>query len=321
MSKRSADSYSSYDQFRTETTTIWHCPECNGTKITFDATRGEFICSNCGLVLEDSCIDPSQDWRAYNKEQNERRARTGAPKNLLQYDPYGTVIDSINRDAYGKSLSPEQVNQMGRLRTLQKRVGNQFGMERSLMKALNELKRIGSQLSLTQKINETAAIIYRKLLKLGIVRGRSTEALVSASLYLSCRLHKHPITLEEIASHTRLNRKKLAKNFRLLLNTLEFKMPLDTPTTKLAKFASELNMPTNIVNGAEEILKRAKEEKITIGKNPNSLAAAALYIAALRNNINCSQKEVAAVCQITEVTLRNRYKEFIKKLNIRIRKE
>jgi len=98
-------------------------------------------------------------------------------------------------------------------------------------------------------------------------------------------------------------------------------MPLDTPNTKLAKFASELNLPSVVVKEAEEILVRAREEKITIGKNPNSLAAAAIYIAALRNNVACSQKEVSAVCQITEVTLRNRYKEFIKKLNITIRKQ
>ena len=69
---------------------------------------------------------------------------------------------------------------------------------------------------------------------------------------------------------------------------------------------------------AKDILRRAREEKITTGKNPNSLAAAALYIAALKNNIKCAQNDISKTCQITEVTLRNRYKEFLRVLGIKI---
>ena len=48
------------------------------------------------------------------------------------------------------------------------------------------------------------------------------------------------------------------------------------------------------------------------------LAAAALYIAALQNKTKCPQNEIAKTCQITEVTLRNRYKEFIRVLNLKV---
>ena len=294
------------------------CPDCNSERVVFDSTRGEVCCLNCGLVIEDNYIETTQDWRAYTKEQIAKRARTGAPKNLLQYDPYGTVIDSSNRDIFGNNLSPEQISQMIRLRNLQKRVGNQFGSEKNLLRALNELKRISSQLSVTQKISETAAIIYKKILKNGLVRGRATEALVSAALYMSCRLDKHPITLDEIADKTNLTKKKLAKNFRFLLKHLEIKTPISSPDDKLAKYASLLGFSQQVVNDAQMILIQAKKSKITIGKNPNSLAAAALYIAALRNGKTTSQKEIASVCQVTEVTLRNRYKQFIKELKLNL---
>ncbi|MHA1224280.1 MAG: transcription initiation factor IIB [Candidatus Heimdallarchaeaceae archaeon] len=282
----------------TSESSIPRCPDCNSTKLTFDSTRGEISCGNCGLVVEDSYIDQSAEWRAYTKEQHLKRARTGTPKNLLSYDHYGTLIDYANKDIFGHSLSPEKASQMFRLRTLQRRAV--------------------SQLNLSQKVRETAAMIYRKILKTGLVRGRSTEALVSAALYLSCRLHKQPATLEDVADKIRLDKKKLAKNFRLLLKHLDLKMPLASPESSIAKFASLLNFSPKVLNDAKEILTLARTSKITVGKNPNSLAAAALYIAALKNKIKCPQNEIAKTCQITEVTLRNRYKEFVRTLKIKI---
>ncbi|MCG3225973.1 MAG: transcription initiation factor IIB [Candidatus Heimdallarchaeota archaeon] len=294
------------------------CPDCNSTKLTFDSSRGEISCGSCGLVVEDSYIDQTAEWRAYSKEQHIKRARTGTPKNLLSYDHYGTLIDYSNKDIYGNSLSPEKASQMFRLRTLQRRAVLQYGTERNLLRALNEIKRISSQLNLTVKVRETAAMIYRKILKTGLVRGRSTEALVSAALYLSCRLHKHPASLDDVADKTRLTKKKLAKNFRLLLKHLDLKMPLASPESSIAKFASALNFSPKVLSDAQNILAQAKAAKITVGKNPNSLAAAALYISALQNKIKCPQNEIAKTCQITEVTLRNRYKEFIRVLKLKV---
>ncbi len=297
---------------------LLRCPECNSTKLNYDAQRGELICSNCGLVVEESHIDSSQEWRAYNQEQFNKRARTGSPKSLLTYDNYGSVISYSNRDIFGNKISPKKASQMFRLRTLQRRAVFQYGTERNLLFALSEIRRIGSQINLPQKVLETASLIYRKILKSGLIRGRSTEALVAASIYLACRLQNQPETLEDVCKETRLSKKKLAKNYRLLLNNLNMKMPLTNIETKLEKYGNSMQFPTKVINEAKEILQKAKATKITVGKNPNSLVAAALYISAIKNNIHCAQKDISSKCQITEVTLRNRYKEFVKALGIRI---
>ena len=86
------------------------CPDCNSLKLTFDATRGEVSCGSCGLVVEDSYIDQTAEWRAYSKEQHVKRARTGTPKNLLTYDHYGTLIDYSNKDIFGNSIDPYPLN-------------------------------------------------------------------------------------------------------------------------------------------------------------------------------------------------------------------
>jgi len=54
----------------------------------------------------------------------------------------------------------------------------------------------------------------------------------------------------------------------------------------------------------------------TSGRGPTGIAAAALYVASLIHGEKRTQREVADVAGVTEVTIRNRYKELIKKLKL-----
>ena len=42
---------------------IVKCPECGSRSLTRDETRGEVVCDDCGLVLEDNVIDQGAEWR------------------------------------------------------------------------------------------------------------------------------------------------------------------------------------------------------------------------------------------------------------------
>ena len=63
-------------------------------------------------------------------------------------------------------------------------------------------------------------------------------------------------------------------------------------------------------------MKRAEEVELTSGRGPAGISAAALYVAALINDEKKTQREVADIAGITEVTIRNRYKELIDKLGL-----
>ena len=58
---------------------IEKCPECGSMHLVRDYDRGELVCEDCGLVLDDQFIDQGPEWRAFDSEQGEKRARTGAP--------------------------------------------------------------------------------------------------------------------------------------------------------------------------------------------------------------------------------------------------
>ena len=65
-----------------------------------------------------------------------------------------------------------------------------------------------------------------------------------------------------------------------------------------------------------EILEHARDIELTSGRGPTGIAAAALYVASLIHGEKRTQREVADVAGVTEVTIRNRYKELIKKLKL-----
>jgi len=52
------------------------------------------------------------------------------------------------------------------------------------------------------------------------------------------------------------------------------------------------------------------------GRGPTGVAAAAVYIAAALKGERRTQKEVAEVAGVTEVTIRNRYRELKKELKL-----
>ena len=55
------------------------CPDCNGKHLIKDYKRGELICDRCGLVITDKIIDPGPEWRAFDMDEEGKKARTGDP--------------------------------------------------------------------------------------------------------------------------------------------------------------------------------------------------------------------------------------------------
>src|SRR5881628_1655683 len=79
---------------------VTRCPECNSGHLSFDYERGELICEECGLVLTDQMIDQGPEWRAFDVEQGEKRARTGAPMTYTIHDkgpPFWPLVDHLVR--------------------------------------------------------------------------------------------------------------------------------------------------------------------------------------------------------------------------------
>jgi len=295
------------------------CPKCGSTHLTKDYSRAELVCEKCGLVIDTEMMDLGPEWRAFDHEQREKKARTGSPMTYTIHDKgLSTHIGWQNRDAYGKSIPTRNRAQLYRLRKWQTRTRISDGTERNLAIALSALDRMSSTLSLPRNVRETAAMIYRKAVRQKLIRGRSIEGVTAAVLYAACRQCNVPRTLEEISHVAQMKKKEIGRNYRNISRKLELKLLPTTPQDYISRFCSQLKLSNDVQVKTIEILKYASRKELTSGRGPTGLAAAALYIASVVCGERRTQREVAEIAGVTEVTIRNRYKELAKKLDIDI---
>ena len=293
------------------------CPECGSSKIIQDGGSGETVCEVCGLVIAEPTIDTGPEWRAYSPKEGKNRTRVGLPSSFSIPDKgLSTMIGPIGLDAMGKSIPRDTRDKMYRLNRWNNRSMRDASENRNLSQALRELQKTSEKLNVPSIVQERAALIYRKAFKMGFVRGRSIASMVLASLYASCRLTQTPRTLEEVASHSHLDEKEIARCYRFLLKKLNLRTPVPKAKLRVPKIASEVKLSENTQRKAIDILGEAERLKITGGKDPMGLAAAALYLACVMNGENRTQKMLAEASGVTEVTIRNRYKDLKRLLDL-----
>ena len=280
------------------------CPECGGNIISLQE-KGEIVCGQCGLVIRERILDIYHSGkRAFTKQEKESRERTGSPISILLPDMcLSTVIDKHN------IKNPD-------LKRAAKWNSRMTWDKRNMLIATTELKRIGSNLNLPDHIKKSAIRLYKEAFKKKLLRGRSINGMVAACLYFACREKKIPRTLQEILDETLINAKNVRRCYRTLIRELNLKAPSTDPISLIPRYIAELNLDAEIENTTIDILKKFVTNFSTSGKDPKGLCAGALYLVCKIRNKRISQKEIANLVGVTEVTLRSRYKELIKKLNI-----
>jgi transcription initiation factor TFIIB len=277
--------------------------------MVMDNAGGELVCSSCGFVVKEKIEETGPEWRSFSKEEKDDRSRGGIPTSIAIHDMgLATVIGSLNKDASGKSLSGSMKATVERLRTWDNRSQVHESMDRNLRQAFTELDRLSDKLSVSDSVVEKAAYIYRKALERGLVRGRSISAIIAASLYAACRDRETPRTLKDLAVVSNVKKKDIARCYRLLLKEMDIKMPVVDPTKCVSRIASRAALTERTKRRALEILKKAEEARISAGKDPMGLAAAALYVSCTLEGEDKTQRDVAEAAGVTEVTIRNRYK-------------
>ncbi|MCK5563082.1 transcription initiation factor IIB, partial [Candidatus Bathyarchaeota archaeon] len=186
--------------------------------------------------------------------------------------------------------------------------------ERNLAFALSEISKIANALNLPKNILETASVIYRKAVKEKLIRGRSIQGVTAAAVYVACRQCGLARTLEEIAQASNISKKEVGRSYRFLIKELDYFIPPLKPSQYITKFSNQLAMTGKVEEIAHKILANARELKLTSGRGPTGIAAAASYIASVLTGERKTQREIAEIAQVTEVTIRNRYKELVDRL-------
>lgn len=273
------------------------CPECNGNIITVQK-KGETVCIKCGLIINERELDLSHsEIRAYNHLEKAKKERICPPISPFLPDlKYCTYIDkkhitypALERAAKIDSQTPWK--------------------SRNILIATNELKRISHNLNLPDYIKKIAFHLYKKAFRMKLLKGRSIMGMVAACIYYACKNNNVPRTFKEILNESPINAKTIRKCYKTLIYKLNLIISNINPITLIPRFIADLGFNMDLEVASIKILKFFFQSASSCGKDPKGYCAAAIYLAAKLKNYRITQKQIANVVGVCEVTLRSRYKE------------
>ena len=282
------------------------CPECGGSIILIEE-KGETVCGQCGLIINERLVDHSRSGkRAYTNQEKNSREQTGAPISILLPDMgLSTVIDK-------QKINNPDLKRAAKWNT---RITWQ---KRNLLIATTELKRISSNLNLPNHVKEEGMRLYIEAFKRKLLRGRSINAMVAACLYLACRKKDIPRTLQEILDEASVTAKDVRRSISILTRELNFKTQSTDPVALIPRYVSDLKLDSEIEALTKKILTTYISNFSISGKDPKGLCAGAIYLACRIKDLELTQQQIVNSIGVTEVTLRSRYKELKNKLKIKI---
>ncbi|GAM27124.1 hypothetical protein SAMD00019534_102990 [Acytostelium subglobosum LB1] len=285
------------------------CPVCKNPDpdIVEDYARGDLICRECGVVIGDRIVDEHSEWRTFSNSESTGSDpnRVGGPTNpLLSDSGLSTVI--------GKGNSKDS----GALSRMQNRGALASG-DRTLLNGFKEISRMGDHMGLPQMVMDTANELYKQMEDKKSLKGRSADGFLAASLYIACRLKGITRTFKEIcALSNNVSKKDLNRCYKLMKESLSTKVNLQAISTEdfMTRFCVNLQLPKEIKQAAEHVSRTATELGIVAGKNPISVAAASIYmVSQLSENDKRTQKTISDITGVSEVTIRNAYKDLYPK--------
>ena len=295
-------------------TELVHQKNCKKQEIVTDIHTGEVACSNCGIVSSEPIVDLGAEMVGGNSTDYQSNSRVGAKRSLKMIDMgLSTLIEAKDKDVTGKSLSIENRRMFYRLR-MWDRNSRSAVTSKSFQKAFTLLDAIGSKLGLPESVIEESAYLFRKVAARKILAGRSTAAMLSATIYATCRITDTPRTLQDIADAANIKKKVLQRTYRFLAKEMDLAPESYTPSEFVTRIAKGLNLSEKTQRLTFKILDLCSKKHVSTSKNPMAMAAAAIHLASTINAERVSQLKISKISGISAVTIRERRKEIVSKV-------
>ncbi|KAI3740731.1 hypothetical protein L2E82_31203 [Cichorium intybus] len=152
----------------------------------------------------------------------------------------------------------------------------------------------------------------------GFTRGRRTNQVAAACLYVACREKEKPFLLIEFSSELGVSVYELGTVYLLLCKLLSLQdhpfvqKPVD-PSLFMHRYTSGLikgDGNKKVLNTALHLAVSMKRDWIQTGRKPSGICAAAIYVSSVLHGFNFSRADVVRTVHICEATLTKRLIEF-----------
>ena len=290
---------------------------CEHKYTEYDEVHGETVCKECNVVLSDNEIDLGPEWKSFDSREEILKSRASGTIEVGRHDlGISTEIGFDKRDCYGVLIPTKNKHNINKMRILHNRCKTKNNHEYGLVKSLQEIKNGCQRMSLPNNVFPNAVLIYKNFWRKEGVRGRNTKHYAIASIYIACRQNNTPLSINEVIEFFDISRKKVNKAIRNIKKNVSGIQTGTQIKTYCPKLYSRLELPLETCNKSNKLIDLCIKTELFVGRNPLSIIGASIYIAGRKTNHKKNQKEIAEILGITEVTIRNRYKEMVKKFDI-----
>lgn len=269
------------------------CPSCRSTDIEYDPSLGQSFCAVCGAVLEENSVVAELTF-----------SETAGGSSVLQ----GQFISS----EHGKASAPSIFGRRMDLKSQGNTPSNE-SRETTIANGRRRLAQVALALSLSDHHVDMAQRWYILALQHQFTRGRRSQNIVAACLYIVCRQEKTPHMLLDFSDVLHTSVYSLGGTFLRLVRLLNLEIPIVDPSFYVGRFASRLEFGEKqqaVANTALRVVARMKRDWIQVGRRPAGVCAAGLIIAARMHGFRRTERQVVQVVHICEATLRKRLDEF-----------
>ena len=275
------------------------CSNCNndGGVILED---GNYICKKCNTLVE-RFMDMQAEWRYYGCEDSKTNdpTRCGMPVNdLLPNSSLGSIISNQTNESYDMKLIRKY--HMWNSMTYK---------ERSLYNIFDNITVNAANNGIPTSIIEEAKALYKKLSESKISRGENRNGLIASSIYMSCKSNKVPRSTKEIAKIFNLKLTTMTKGCKKFQDIMNMNLDSSCPGDFIQRFGSKLSIGKEIIDLCKHVVSKADDLNIVSENTPPSIAAASIYLCNIVCSLGIQKKDLATICEISQVTLTKCYKK------------
>lgn len=293
------------------------CNKCKSSNVC--SNDGYITCKDCGC-RNSIIVDFQQEWRYYGADdsKNSDPARCGMPTNeLLPNSSIGSVIYNQNYNSFNNQ------------RIIKIHSWNTTNYEdTSLLNSFTNMQIIASNAGINQCIIQEAKYMFKEVFTYKEIKRFKKRTIEAASIQWACKMKGFPRDSAEMAVIWGISIKEMRKgikNFEELWNailltknnnsdedhTTDIFKPSDS-LDYLHRICSKLSLPNNIYVICVKICNYIEEINYLIKHIPLSRTSGCLYYTCSIMNIKLTKKDIANVCEVSEVTINKCFQKLLK---------
>ncbi len=166
-----------------------------------------------------------------------------------------------------------------------------------------EVDKLADEFSLPESVRDDSEKICGDVMRMKLARRRPFPVIVASSLYTACRESHSPVTIKDLAEATESNPREIGRCYRSIISRMNITPPNLNGSRYAFRVADTVHASDEATRLSLEIVKDAIGKGLG-GRNPMTLAAAAVYLACLTTGENSRQSDVAEAADVSEVSVR-----------------